>query len=203
MNRCSASIVVVTALALATAGALVGCDGGEAEPLTLFIALDREFASFRSWPNAQVGVESDEFGHPERERRVYLNQLPDPDATTFDVGTIIVKTGSGEEVNGGTGTEIHAMAKRALDFNEAGAAGWEWFELVEIDDTPTIAWRGPHPPDGDDDGAAYGCRPGLPCEGFGDCNVCHQAAVANDYVMSEPLRFSNLAGGSLESALLP
>jgi hypothetical protein len=82
------------------------------------------------------------------------------------------------------------MVKRSVDgsFNPTGAVGWEWMQLVELEGVPTIAWRGSSPPDGDE----YGCQPGLPCEGFGNCNTCHAAASPFDFVMSEPLRLPNL-----------
>lgn len=187
-------IVAVVVAAAALAGVLAGCDEGtEASEPTVFIALDRDFAGFRDWPQATVGVDSDFEGHPETDRVAYVNALPDEGKTTWPVGTVIVKSGLVQDDSSGdvvVREELHAMVKRGGGFNPTGAVGWEWMELVELEGTPTIAWRGPHPPDGDDE--AYGCRPGLPCEGFGDCNACHAAASPFDYVMSEPLRLPDL-----------
>jgi hypothetical protein len=185
-------VLIVVVLIAALAGALAGCEA-PAAPQSVFIALDRDVAGFRDWPSVTVGVDSDFEGHPETDRVAFVNTLPDERATTWPVGTVIVKSGLVQDDSGGdvvVRETLHAMVKRAPDFNPAGAVGWEWMELVEIDGTPTIAWRGPHPPDGDDE--AYGCRPGLPCEGFGDCNACHAAASPFDFVMSEPLRLPDL-----------
>lgn len=186
-----AAVVVVAACA----AALTGCADGPAPAPAVFIALDRDIAGFRDWPSVVVGVDSDVEGHPETDRVAYVNTIPAAGATVWPVGTVIVKSGLVADVNDATGDavvreELHAMVKRAPDFNVTGAVGWEWMELVELEGTPTIAWRGPNPPDGDAE--FYGCRPGLPCEGFGDCNACHAAASPFDHVMSEPLRLPDL-----------
>jgi hypothetical protein len=187
-------IIAAVVAAAALAGVLAGCDhGAETTEPTVFIALDRDFAGFRDWPHVTVGVDSDLEGHPETDRVAYVNALPDDGVTVWPVGTVIVKSGLVADDSSGdvvVREELHAMVKRGGDFNASGALGWEWMELVELRGTPTIAWRGSHPPDGDNE--AYGCRPGLPCEGFGDCNACHAAASPFDFVMSEPLRLPDL-----------
>lgn len=143
--------------------------GGGAET---FIALQSDFASFRSWEALPVATA--DTGHSDGERIVYLNEPPT--AVPFPVGTILVKTIDG--------LDIHAMAKRGGDFNADGAAGWEWFELVLVDDVPVIKWRGETAPEGE----TYGQLPGQTGDTGdtinGDCNVCHGAAASNDYVMS-------------------
>jgi hypothetical protein len=159
--------------------ALLACLDNDPIPgggASTFIALQSDFADFEAWDARSV--DTGDTGHAAGDRVVYLNQPPPAGATAFPIGTVLVKT-----IATATGEDIHAMAKRAADFNPDGAAGWEWFELVRATDgTPVIKWRGDVPPDGE----AYGALPGS--EGdtgdsvTGDCNVCHGAASANDFV---------------------
>ncbi len=141
-----------------------------------FVAMQVDFAEFRSWASISVPEET---GHPEGAREVFLNAAPDAGAPAFPVGTVIVKT-----IATATGEDIHAMVKRGGGYNAAGAVGWEWFELVVADDgTPVILWRGEVPPDGE----SYGQLPGQTADtggAEGDCNVCHGAVSGNDYVHS-------------------
>lgn len=138
-----------------------------------FVAMQADFAGYRGWTSVTVAAE--DTGHPDGARTVYVNVAPEG-GETFPVGTVIVK-----EI---AGADIHAMAKRGDGFNTSGAVGWEWFELVLAEDgTPVIKWRGTEAPEGE----AYGALPGSDPEDTGDlvtgdCNVCHAAAAANDYV---------------------
>lgn len=147
--------------------------GGEGET---FIALQSDFATFRSWPSQ--GVATADTGHVTGDRVVYLNAEPEAGVTSFPVGTILVKTIQWEG-----GEDVHAMAKRGGGFNPDGAVGWEWFELVSAEDgTPVIKWRGASPPEGE----SYGSLPGGSTDTAdtitGDCNQCHGALAANDFV---------------------
>lgn len=151
---------------------------GEADT---FVAMQADFSGYTTWDAvpvdaAPVDVASDDSGHPEGERTVYVNAPPTVDAVTFPVGTVIVKTIGG-------GADIHAMAKRGAGFNTDGAVGWEWFELVlATDGEPVIKWRGAEPPAGE----TYGSLPGEPVDSgdtvTGDCNSCHGAVSDNDFV---------------------
>jgi hypothetical protein len=151
-----------------------------------FIALERDFAGYTSWPSVVVGTAPIEGHATTGPRTVYVNMVPDEGADHFPVGTIFVKTGAGAEGTGGTGDQVHAMVKRGAGFNQSGARGWEWFEVG----APTtagapIVWRGFEPPNGE----SYACLPGQPCgEGAGDCNGCHLSHVGNDYIQSAPLQ---------------
>jgi hypothetical protein len=170
-------------------------DQGTGEAAVSFLAQNADFADYKSWPNVVVGSAPVTDGHTTKDRVVYVNALPADDADTFDVGTIMVKEGSGKEAEGGTGDEIHAMVKRGGSFNAAGAAGWEWFELApSTTGSLLIKWRGEQPPDGE----SYGCVAGVCDTGVGGCNECHSGARANDFVLSEPL-----ALGRFAEALLP
>ena len=171
-------------------------DQGLGDAPDSFIAQNADFGPWRSWPSVVVGTAPIQDGHPAGERRVFINQLvTDTDnSNAFAVGTIIVKQGAGLEVEGGTGTEIHAMVKRGGGFNLDGAVGWEWFELGETaDKTPLIKWRGQEPPDGE----SYGCIAGACDAVLGQCNTCHQSARDNDFVLSPALTI-----GAFESSLL-
>jgi hypothetical protein len=169
--------------------------GADGQTAASFLAQNADFADYKSWPNVVVGTGPVTDGHPSQDRVVYINAVPADDADTFDVGTIMVKEGSGKEAEGGTGDEIHAMVKRGGSFNAAGAAGWEWFELApSTTGSLLIKWRGEQPPDGE----SYGCVAGVCDTGFGGCNECHSGARANDFVLSEPLTLGRFA-----EALLP
>lgn len=187
-------------LLLGAAGA-AGCafwpdhdNGGEAA-VDVFLAQNRDFADYRSWPSVVVAEGPVVDGHPSGERRVFVSELPADDADEFAVGTVIVKEGAGLEESGGVGDELHARVKRGGGFNDDGAVGWEWFELGNSDvGTPLIKWRGEQPPDGE----SYGCVAGVCDVGLGQCNECHAAARNNDFVLSAPLTL-----GDLDRALLP
>lgn len=170
-------------------------DQGTGETAATFLAQNADFTDYKSWPNVVVGSAPVTDGHTTKDRVVYVNALPADDADTFDVGTILVKEGSGKEAEGGTGDEIHAMVKRGGSFNAAGAAGWEWFELApSTTGSLLIKWRGEQPPDGE----SYGCVAGVCDTGVGGCNECHSGARANDFVLSEPFTLGRFA-----EALLP
>ena len=69
--------------------------------------------------------------------------------------------------------------KRGGGYNEAGAKGWEWFELQHVTlDEVTFVWRGVGPPSTE---AGYGGDPN-------GCNNCHAAAEANDWVAAPDLK---------------
>ena len=143
-----------------------------------FVAMQSDFAGYRGW--ASVSVAAEDTGHPDGARTVFINAMP-VGASTFPVGTVIVK-----EIAGG---DIHAMAKRGAGFNAEGAIGWEWFELVLADDgSPVIKWRGTEAPEGEAYGALPGSDPADTGDAItGDCNVCHGAAADNDYVHAIPV----------------
>jgi hypothetical protein len=193
------SLVVVT-VGLASALALLpGCfvlldhDLGDDEAEE-FVALPSDFEGFEQWPNVVVGTSPAAAPHEAAERRVYLSAAPGDDATHFPVGTMIVKTGSGGEITGTAGDEIHAMVKRAKSFNVDGAVGWEWLELAKAGGEVVIKWRGANPPAGE----SYGCLPGQDCSEVAvSCNDCHVAARDNDYVQSPALTL-----GALDDSLL-
>lgn len=164
------------------------------------VARPADFADFLTWPHVEVGDVAAVAPHDEPARTVYLNAPPDDDATTFPVGTIIVKTGAGGEATGASGSGVHAMVKRGGGFNADGARGWEWFELnVDLtteqgDDDPLLVWRGANPPEGE----SYGCPAGQVCaEGGLTCNDCHGGSVGNDYVNSRALTL-----GAIDTSLL-
>ena len=141
-----------------------------------FIALQSDFAAFRTWSSAEVAA--GDTGHAAGDRVVYVSAAPPPSAVSFPVGTILVKT-----ITTDSGEDLHAMVKRGGGYNADGAPGWEWFELVSATGgTPVIKWRGVAAPEGE----AYGALPGS--EGdtadriTGDCNVCHAVRADNDFV---------------------
>lgn len=149
--------------------------GGEGSS---FVAMQADFAAYLSWE--AIPVAQADTGHVAGDRTVYINNLPSDDDDVFPVGTMIVKTIEWEG-----GTDLHAMVKRGGGFNPDGAAGWEWFELVESESgAPVIRWRGNEPPEP----GSYGFDEAETGETVsGDCNVCHGAFSSNDYVHSVAL----------------
>jgi len=125
--RPTAALVATLAVACSPAEPWVP----KAEP---YVAFAKDFDGFRHWTATQVEATAASDIHVSAPRTVYANHLPDPGATTFDVGTMIVK-----EIDGGdvTAREVFAMVKRGGGYNPTGAAGWEWFELFNIDDERT------------------------------------------------------------------
>jgi hypothetical protein len=164
---------IAVALAAAIWGA--GCDGTPDEGAGdggLFVAFAADFAGFSSWEKHTIengGALG--LSHVAGPRTIFINRLPPPDATAFPVGTMIVKV---TDADG----KIFARAKRGGTFNATGAAGWEWFELIETaQHDVVIKWRGVGPPIGE----VYGGDPNA------GCNACHKAAVTNDSVLAPGL----------------
>jgi hypothetical protein len=138
----------------------------------VFIALPRDFRDYAQWthftlpPREVVGSP-----HLAGESALFINRIPPSGSTAFPIGTIIVKRLADE-------TQSFAMVKRGGGYNSAGASGWEWFEIKPAaDGTPVIVWRGITPPAGEMYHGVSG----------GECNLCHEAGRANDFVQSEPL----------------
>lgn len=177
---------------LAACGSTAPGDTGQ------FIPLQKDFADFRSWTRFDLGVGvdparaatdtgdggvadgggADGAVHVVAPRAIYLNMIPPTGSTTFPVGSILIKT-TGE----GTATpgDIFGMAKRGGSYNMKGAAGWEWFELVDgTDGKPLIVWRGIVPPAGEGYAGIVG----------GVCNDCHATFAYNDFVGSNKLLLS-------------
>lgn len=160
---------------------LVACGPAEPETPTLFIALDRDVKDFRTW--TRYDLETTVAGeHASEVRHVYVNRLPPAGATTFPVGTIVIKTLDGPD--GAESPEIHGMVKRAADFNPDGAKGWEFLGLgVTPNGATVIGWRGAHPPKDGEYGAGNGSQ------ASGDCNACHRSEL-NDAVLSPAPRLA-------------
>jgi hypothetical protein len=158
-----------------------GVDGGlmqdPSDDGTAFIAFQRDFQSFATWPHYEIDAPLALGGGPgiaavhlAGKRVLYVNQLPGHGQTHFAKGTIIVKTME-------TG-ETFARAKRGGGYNKSGAQGWEWFELKQVGADWLILWRGITPPNGL---CSYGGTMG------GVCNDCHTGFSNNDYVAASAL----------------
>ncbi len=184
MRRAAPLAVALSVAALAACGG-----GGEArdegaagaagqgpipEP---FIALERDFQGFSGWKSYELGHQEGnvDLGEPAGTRTTYVSRVPDADATSFPVGTILVKKIVGDVAED---DRVFAMAKRGAGFNAIGAVGWEWFELsVESSGHVGIVWRGVAPPPGNGYGTSLG----------GSCNLCHVEAAKDDYVLTPAL----------------
>jgi hypothetical protein len=169
-SRFVQDLASATALgALLVAGACGSPAAGPSSgPRVPFIAFAQDFASFRAWPSNTFESPATTTIHVGGLRTVYINQLPAADATTFPVGTMIVKATA-------TDGKLFARVKRGGGYNKAGALDWEWFELEETAaGAVVVRWHGFGPPAGE----MYGG------DANGGCNQCHIAAVTNDYVLS-------------------
>ena len=164
------------------AGLLLACSGsgGASDPTsTQFLAVVEDFNGYHSWPSFDVTGEAVVVGiHDGSTVTEYVNMLPPTGATEFPQGTLIVK----EAIGGTMEHELFAMARRGGNFNSTGARGWEWFELVNLEDgkdSVKINWRGFGPPLGE----MYGGDPNS------TCNTCHKTCV--DSVCATPVQLSN------------
>jgi hypothetical protein len=148
---------------------------------TTYVASTASFQNFRSWrsmrsegpPGITDGI------NPTQPRTAYLNQAPPHGSTSFPTGTIIVKEFEGPSAL--TDRRVFALVKRGGGYDSAGAVGWEWFELKNLDATNVeVVWRGVVPPAGE----AY-------APGSATCNDCHGNAKGNDYVWTTALSLSS------------
>lgn len=185
-----------------------GGDGNGAEQM--FPPAVSSFADFTSWkhfhldfdaaapfPLAPEGGAMD-LVHAEGTRDLYINlgQPGAPKCVTkganeFPVGTIIVKILAQPNQ---TLPGVFAAAKvtangLATTYNSAGAAGWEWFDLLTAQnglsagDDPQIVWSGAFAASNQ----AYGGNPDV-------CNNCHTAmGSANDSIISPALELEDFA----------
>jgi hypothetical protein len=143
-------------------------DGGG---LPEFIAFASSFEDYRAWSHFTV-FDDGGAGGAVHVATTLIEYRNDPDASSdpgFPLGTIIVK----EAPTGDPDTrQAFAMVKRGGGFNASGAAGWEWFELQNVDDAGhvQIEWRGVEPPMGE----VYSGNVS------GECNDCHEHAPHDD-----------------------
>lgn len=197
MRRAGAGLAVTPAVAVALASLVPGCgapapeacaarnDDGTGLPAptgaSSFVAFAAHFQGYQRWA-ATPGVPNPDFGtavtgtvHDLGPMTVYVNRPPPAGATTFPVGTIVVK----EATTGALGQRtVFAMVKRGGAFNDTGALGWEWFELVNGCDGVQILWRGVGPPAGEKYGG----------DAASGCNACHAMGKGNDFVLTKGLR---------------
>jgi hypothetical protein len=156
--------------------------------------------SMNSFPLSPDGSALADPVHANGNRDIYIN-LGEPGAPAcvpqgakeFPVGTIIVKVlaqpnlavpGTNQAVPG-----VFAAVKVATNdaYNAAGAAGWEWFDLItplnglDGGDAIVISWEGATAPTS----SAYGGDPEV-------CNNCHTAmGSANDSIISPVLQLED------------
>jgi hypothetical protein len=167
-------------LTVAAAAACGGTSDGTLPGGTVPYA--RDFEGFESWQSETIETTTESGStHVSGSRTIYINHMPDPAATTFDDGTLIVKRTTADG-------KLFARAKRGGDFNLRGAVGWEWLELEERPTGLVIRWRGLGPPKGE----MYGGDPN------GGCNLCHKLAVTNDYVLTPGFRLAGASDAAIE-----
>jgi hypothetical protein len=147
-------------------------DGGQP---TAFLAQTEDFTHYEDWMSFN---EDDAHGDGSGTTTVYLNKLPPKGATSFPVGTIVVKT---MQATDGSMFSIHAMAKRGNGFNSAGARGWEFFELaLNPKGVPFYLWRGVNPPTGEQYRAILSKNNVQASTPELKCNDCHASSSFRD-----------------------
>jgi hypothetical protein len=133
-----------------------------------FIAQQGDFADYKTWMTFDNDVQDDHGGIIGTTTE-YLNKLPEPGASEFDIGTMLVKI---QQATDSDAMAIHAMSKRDPAYNPNGARGWEFFELVlDKNGAPYILWRGSKPPSGEMYQMLFGSSTQPSTEG--NCNDCH------------------------------
>jgi hypothetical protein len=162
--------------------------GGKSQDLpnvAVFIALERDFVDYSSWPQVSLGVGEHVLPDQRGEKTVFINALPQAGDEQFRVGTIIVKTL--EVSDSKSSWQVHAMAKRGGGFNAKGAYEWEFFELQLDDDGDlTVAWRGEQPPEGENYRTTIVAADGSETVVEANCNDCHISAY-NDAILTSQL----------------
>jgi hypothetical protein len=150
-------------------------DGG---PPTVFIAQTEDFMNYEDWTSFN---EDDAHGEGAGTTTVFLKyvyEMPPRGATSFPVGTIVVKT---MQATDGSMFSIHAMAKRGNGFNSGGARGWEFFELaLSPQGVPFYLWRGVNPPTGDQYRAILSKNNVEASTPELKCNDCHASSNFRD-----------------------
>jgi hypothetical protein len=142
---------------------------------TAFIAQTEDFAHYEDWMSFN---EDDAHGEGSGTTMVYLNKLPPKGASSFPVGTIVVKT---MQATDGSMFTMHAMAKRGNGFNSDGARGWEFFELaLNPKQVPFWLWRGAQPPSGEQYRAILSKNNVESTTGELKCNDCHASSSFRD-----------------------
>jgi hypothetical protein len=159
-----------------------------ASPPAELVATHADFEGFQRWE--RIALESATV--PTKARpgpaAVYVNRRAPAGATSWPVGTILVKAiESGPDPRDWT---VHAMVKRGATFNPTGAVGWEFFGLqLTAEGRPVILWRS----EGDNDGHSYSAGlsiagpVGTPPGAELTCIDCHAAAWQDDDVLTPAL----------------
>ena len=155
-------------------------------PLTGIVPTEADFIRYDAWPSFDRGAQGFVPAHPDGVTTVFVNHLPPHGATTFPIGTIIVRQ---TEIGPRETWEVHAMVRRGGEFNPLGALGWEYFDLrlppADIEGealAPTVLWRGEGPAT---QGDGYATAAGGVLLG---CNHCHGAVPENDSVIGLELQ---------------
>ena len=160
-------------------------DGGTDAGVYLPIASD--FECYGNWTSIELasgdgGGATDDAGcaHVANVPRVaYINQAPPHGATSFPVGTIIVK--EIHTTDNPSDWPVFAMAKRGGGFGPGtGCEGWEWFglSLTSSSCEAHMQWSGLQPPSSE---VYASC---------GACASCHSAAQDNDCVLAPEMSLS-------------
>jgi hypothetical protein len=147
-----------------------------------------EFVGVSHWTHFDRGADPVHLDDPTGHAEVWIDHLPAHGATSFPVGTHIVRAmGEGDDP---TTWEAHGLVKVGGDFNADGAVGWEYCGLDASRDASgdlafATRWHGVGPPDGDGYAHAGDAGPVL------GCNHCHGAATWNDSILGPELTLSD------------
>jgi hypothetical protein len=140
-----------------------------------------DFANFTQWQHYLVTSSFIANNvHTNGPRDVYINKCPPPGAKEFPVGTIVIKVIPQPKQ---ALKAVFAQVKVGCGYNQDGAAGWEWFDLLTSlnggapGSMPQIVWQGQTPPASQ----SYGGDPQ-------ECNDCHSTmGEGNDSIITPAL----------------
>jgi hypothetical protein len=144
-----------------------------------------EFVGVSHWTQFDRGTDPAHLDDPSMGRStVFIDRLPPHGATTFPVGTHILRI-MGDPDDPST-WDAHGLVKVGGDFNAEGAMGWEYYGLDMSRDAngdllAHTRWHGVGSPDGD----GYAHPDSGPILG---CNHCHGAATWNDSIIGAELQ---------------
>ena len=175
------------------------CGGGGAKkptPVSEFIAQDSDVADFPNWYSQPfVADPLADIVYPPGSRFGFINHPAPPGATSYPVGTIIIKAIENDKVP--AHWELFGMSKRGGDYNAAGAIGWDFLLIRYENGVPHIYSSGLTPTvDGNPDMQAAVNEGSYFAGGQIACDVCHglKKYAPYDYIIDQPFELNRDAG---------
>lgn len=156
-----------------------------------FLVQDSDIADFTSWYSQPFVIDpiADIF-YPPGSRFGFINHVAAPGATSYPIGTIIIK--AIENSKDPTTWQLFGMSKRGGDYNAAGAVGWDFFLPRFENGVPHIYSSGLTPTvDGNPDMGAVN-EGSYFAGGQIACDVCHGSKdyAPYDHIIDHPFELN-------------